>query len=1033
MKVIQRDGRVTQFMHARLLSAMKSASTFAGIEMNDDHVQEIISGIESKCRNINCAVDVEAIQDLVIHYLMSYEYHKIATVYIEYRANRAQEREKEKNLSLQFFVEINKETCVKKSAWVISKIHSVIPDKNQQDSLAKKVSEKVLSSIKEYFSDSGKCLRISTLSDMMTSAFILEDRKDISSVIMNKDISFWNAEPLLDIEGIVNEMKHKTSALTGKMQFSSGEKEKRILYTDRKQIVKRFESIKQNFDFDIDYIKDRALGMYKPNMNIYSFYEAYTSLLVPYIDKHLDFSYEVADLLSECIYKSVMTDYENKSFPDHNDFINAVHKGISSKRMSKKLLDFDLEELGKFIDHKRDSQFKYLGMKVTMDRYLLRHNGEIIETPQMMFMRIAMGLSYNEENKEEFAKKSYDLISQFFYMPSTPTLFNSGTISSQLSSCYLTSTADSLSGIMQSISDNAMLSKWAGGIGVDWTYVRASGSIVEGTGGKSKGLIPFLKIMNSTCSAVNQGGKRKGTGVAYIEVWHKDIYPFLNLRKNTGDERLRTPDISLATWVPDLFVKRAMKNEGWTLFCPAVAVGLHDVYGEEFESLYTKYEKQFENGEIDGDRINASDLYKKILSSMHETGYPWMVYKDAANISYMQKHIGVIKSSNLCTEIFEHAVPNNPDTPDIEPECAVCTLGSINLYKHIENGSINWDRLQETVEHAVVMLDNAIDNNFYPIKAAYTSTMKHRYVGLGQAGLHDALIAMRIPFGSEQMVRITGDITEFIAYHTILTSTRIAQRKGSYKTFKGSEWSKGKVPLDMFKELAESRGDLFKGNFDSKLDWDFVRQEVKKGMRNALTSAIAPTVTISLIMGITDGITPMFGVMFAKANMSGSFVFISDAAFQLLKERNLWSDRLVEDLKYYEGSIQSLDYIDDDVKTLLECAFEIPVEFLIKGASERQKWIDQGQSLNLFFPHRNGKKILEAYYDVFRYNLKSSYYLRSKSATTIEKATVDVNAKSIRPNWSKLTTSASSVKIEREQDFRGHAICDMKEGCESCQ
>ncbi len=789
-----------------------------------------------------------------------------------------------------------------------------------------------------------------------------------------------------------------------------------------------------NIEYDlIQDIIDKAFASYKENMPILDFYNNIVSLLKKYIETDYSFSYKLSGIILNGIYKCA-TDGRCGAYlqPQQLDFNFYITRGILAKRLDPSLRKYDIDLLAKHIDHNRDCKFKYLGIQTLLDRYLLRDEDKLIETPQFLFMRVAMGISANEKDPNKAAIDAYNLLSTHRFMSSTPTLFNAGTLKPQLSSCYLSTIKDSLESIFTNIAEGAYKTKWAGGLGVDWTEIRAMSSRIKGTGGLSKGIIPFIKVLNSTCVAVNQGGKRLGTCAAYLEIWHKDVESFINLRKNTGEERLRAHDLSLAIWTPDLFMKRVQEGKSWTLFCPSHVKGLHSLYGKEFEDAYVKYEEMAERKEIPSQKIEALTLYRKILSSLFETGYPWLTFKDPANIRYTQKHEGVVKSSNLCTEIFEHTKAVDSDDPEgSEAEIAVCNLGSVNLYEHLNSDNkIDYDTLKDTIRRAARMLDNVIDMNFYPVKAAKTSNMKHRFIGMGIFGWHDIMIAMKIRLDSEEAIQLADEVTEFISYHAIEASADLAQEKGSYPTFEGSEWSKGKVPFDTYKDLADARGKYMISDFSHKLDWDPIRAKVKKGMRNALTMAIAPTATIASIVGVTDSISPMFGVMYAKANLSGSFIHMADSAYRLLKELGLIGKKLTDDLKYYEGSVQNLDYIPTEVKDLLRCAFEIEPTYIIQAAARRQKWLDQGQSLNIFFPHKNGKLIQEAYTEGWLRGLKSFYYLRSRSASTIEKTTVDINAKGMRASWSKSNTASDNISVDRKE-FK--VQCNLQDGCESCQ
>jgi ribonucleoside-diphosphate reductase alpha chain len=675
-----------------------------------------------------------------------------------------------------------------------------------------------------------------------------------------------------------------------------------------------------------------------------------------------------------------------------------IHKGVELELISPELLTFDLDMLGQALLPERDNQFTYLGLQTLYDRYFLHTKGVRIELPQVFFMRVAMGLASTEKNKNEQAIEFYRLLSSFDYMSSTPTLFNSGTLRPQLSSCYLTTVPDDLMGIYGAIQDNAMLSKWAGGLGNDWTPVRALGSYIKGTNGKSQGVVPFLKVANDTAVAVNQGGKRKGAVCAYLETWHLDIEEFLELRKNTGDDRRRTHDMNTANWVPDLFMKRVFEDKHWTLFSPNDVPDLHDLYGKAFEARYEEYERKAENGTLKlHKKVRALDLWRKMLGMLFETGHPWITFKDACNLRSPQQHAGVVHSSNLCTEITLNTKAHD--------EIAVCNLGSVNLAQHIENGKLNEAKLRETVRTAVRMLDNVIDINYYSVPAARTSNLRHRPVGLGIMGFQDALYQMRIPYSSQEAVEFADRSMELISYYAIEASSDLAVERGSYSSFEGSLWSKGILPIDSIELLAHNRGEQYIEQDRSQTqDWNRLREKVKtQGMRNSNVMAIAPTATIANITGVSQSIEPTYQNLYVKSNLSGEFTVVNPYLVHDLKARDLWDIVMVNDLKYYEGSVQKIDRIPEDLKQLYATAFEVEPRWIVDAASRRQKWIDQAQSLNLYIAGANGKKLDFTYRMAWFRGLKTTYYLRALAATTTEKSTIStgslnaVSAKSETP------------------------------------
>ncbi|AGA64351.1 Ribonucleotide reductase of class Ia (aerobic), alpha subunit [Liberibacter crescens BT-1] len=682
------------------------------------------------------------------------------------------------------------------------------------------------------------------------------------------------------------------------------------------------------------------------------------------------------------IYKKPQKATQAKMTEYYADYFhNYIKVGIDAELLNPSLSSFDLDSLAASLKPERDLSFEYLGLQTLYDRYLLHVDGIHFEMPQAFFMRVAMGLALNEDNQEKRAIEFYDLLSSFSFMCSTPTLFNSGTLRPQLSSCFLTTFPDDLDGIFKSIKDNALLAKYSGGIGNDWTRVRGLGAHIRGTNGKSQGLVPFLKVTNDTAVAVNQGGKRKGAVCAYLETWHIDIEEFLDLRKNTGDDRRRTHDMNTANWIPDLFMKRVENNDVWTLFSPDETPDLHELYGRSFENAYKAYEEKALQGKIKiFKQVQAVNLWRKMLTMLFETGHPWITFKDPCNIRSPQQHIGVVHSSNLCTEI----TLNTSDD-----EVAVCNLGSINLAAHLLSDKLDYDKLAKTIYTAMRMLDNVIDINFYTIKEAQNSNLKHRPIGMGIMGFQDVLHALRIPYASNKAIDLSDESMEYISFHAISASVDLALERGPYASFQGSLWSKGILPIDSLHLLKDNRGEL-NVDFSSKLDWSILRDRVKSiGIRNSNCMAIAPTATISNICGVSQSIEPAYQNLFVKSNMSGDFTIVNASLVRDLKERGLWDTVMVFDLKYYDGSIGKIDRIPDDLKDLYATAFEIEPIWLIEAAARRQKWIDQAQSLNIYLSNPSGKKLDFIYRKAWEKGLKTTYYLRSSSATHVEKSTLN--------------------------------------------
>ena len=753
------------------------------------------------------------------------------------------------------------------------------------------------------------------------------------------------------------------------------------------------------------------------------------------------YSNVAARLLLDMIYReSFGTDAADKNVEaaHRTYFKKYLADAVSYDRISPELLKFDLDALGKALDLSRDLDFGYLGLQTLYDRYLIHQNEVRIETPQIFWMRVAMGLSLKESDKTARAIEFYNVLSQSLFVSSTPTLFNSGTLHSQMSSCYLTTVMDDLKHIFKCVSDDAMLSKWAGGLGNDWTNVRATGARIKGTNGRSQGVIPFLKVANDTAVAVNQGGKRKGAMCAYLETWHLDIEDFLELRKNTGDERRRTHDMNTANWIPDLFMKRVAEVGYWTLFSPSDVPDLHDLYGKAFEAKYLEYEAMAERGEIKpAKKIEAVNLWRKMLSMLFETGHPWITFKDPSNIRSPQDHVGVVHSSNLCTEILLNTSAD---------ETAVCNLGSINLPAHVTKNGLNEELLAKTIRTAVRMLDNVIDINFYPTDEAKNANLRHRPIGLGIMGFQDALYVQSISYASPEAIKFSDESMEMISYYAILASSEIAAERGAYESYKGSKWDRGLLPIDTLKLLSDERGAQFvEVDATTTLDWSKVRASIKKnGMRNSNTMAIAPTATISNITGVTQSIEPAYKHLYAKSNLSGEFIVYNTYLVDDLKAIGMWDKEMVDDLKYFDGSILEIERIPEELKRVYLTAFEIEPEWVIECASRRQKWIDMGQSLNLYIAEPSGKKLNDMYMLAWKRGLKTTYYLRSLGATQIEKSTTDINRRGLQPRWMKNKSASSNIQVSREETTvvaivadtspaMPKAMCSLDGDCESCQ
>ncbi|MDH4391382.1 MAG: ribonucleoside-diphosphate reductase subunit alpha [Aquabacterium sp.] len=735
------------------------------------------------------------------------------------------------------------------------------------------------------------------------------------------------------------------------------------------------------------------------------------------------------EILGEEVTQAQMAERYAEYFPQF------IKKGVQAELLDPRLQQFDLARLGAALQAERDFQFDYLGLQTLFDRYFLHIDEQRIEMPQAFFMRVAMGLSLNEIDREARAIEFYNVLSTFDFMSSTPTLFNAGSLRSQLSSCYLTTVADDLDGIYEALKENALLSKFAGGLGNDWTRVRALGSYIKGTNGKSQGVVPFLKVVNDTAVAVNQGGKRKGAVCAYLETWHLDIEEFLELRKNTGDDRRRTHDMNTANWIPDLFMRRVIEGGQWTLFSPSTCPDLHDKFGADFEQAYVAYEAKVDRGEIKlHRRLPAKDLWRKMLTMLFETGHPWVTFKDACNVRSPQQHVGVVHSSNLCTEI----TLNTSDT-----EIAVCNLGSVNLAQHLLDGQIDQAKLKRTVTTAMRMLDNVIDINYYAVKKARDSNLRHRPVGLGIMGFQDALYQLRVPYASQQAVEFADRSMEAVCYHAYWASTDLAEERGRYSSYRGSLWDRGILPIDSLDLLSAARGGYVDVDRSTTLEWDALRTRIAQhGMRNSNCVAIAPTATISNIIGVDASIEPCFGNLSVKSNLSGEFTVVNEYLVRDLKSLGLWDDVMVMDLKHFDGSLRRIDRVPEDIKALYATAFEVDAQWLVEAAARRQKWIDQAQSLNIYLAGASGKKLDDIYKLAWLRGLKTTYYLRTMGATAAEKSTVAAGAMNAVSSGAAIAGGLSALDAAALQ--AQHAIdatpasdikfCSIDEpDCEACQ
>ncbi len=752
------------------------------------------------------------------------------------------------------------------------------------------------------------------------------------------------------------------------------------------------------------------------------------------IEKEPNYTYVSARLLTVALYHEALKflglaetrPTASEMAPLYPEYFAAfIARGVKEELLDARCMEYDLVRLGAALAPERDFKFDYLGLQTLYDRYFIHKNNKRFELPQAMFMRVAMGLAINELDRETKAIEFYNLLSSFDFMSSTPTLFNSATPRPQLSSCYLTQVPDDLDGIFGAVKDNAMLSKFAGGLGNDWTPVRGMGGYIKGTNGKSNGVVPFLKVANDTCVAVNQGGKRKGALCAYLETWHRDIEEFIDLRKNTGDERRRAHDMDTANWIPDLFMKRVVEEGQWTLFSPDEVPDLHDMMGAAFEARYNHYEKMADEGHISNyKRMPAVTLWRKMLAMLFETGHPWVTFKDPCNLRSPQQHVGVVHSSNLCTEITLNTKAGS--------EIAVCNLGSVNLPAHITaEGKLDFVKLEKTISTALRMLDNVIEYNYYSVPTARNSNLRHRPVGLGLMGFHDALYKLRLPYESDAAIEFADQSMEAISYYAIKASNQLAAERGAYPTFKGSLWDQGVLPIDSIEILAKERGGYLTQDRSQSgaFDWAALRADVKlKGMRNSNCMAIAPTATISNIVGVSQSIDPTYQNLYVKSNLSGDFTVVNEYLVNDLKKLGLWDEVMAHDLKYFDGSVQNIDRVPAELKAIYKCAFEIDSKRLVDAGSRRQKWLDQAQSLNLYMAQPSGRKLDELYKHAWVSGLKTTYYLRSLGATHTEKTTItDGRLNQVGSGGSSETSAAAAAAA-------GPKLCLITDPtCEACQ
>lgn len=766
----------------------------------------------------------------------------------------------------------------------------------------------------------------------------------------------------------------------------------------------------------VDEIIDEAKSLMYDGITTRDINQAVVMVCRSRIETDLAYSYLAARVLLNDLYKDVIGRYEYEDDFEaayRETFKKSIARGVAEGRYSERLADYDLGALSRALDPSRDGRLKYLGLQTLYDRYLMKdYDQNILEVPQYFWMRVAMGLALNEEDREKKAIEFYDTISVMRYVPSTPTLFHSGTVNSQMSSCYLLTCADELDNIFKTMGDVARLAKWSGGIGIDWTAIRGTGAMIRSTNVNSQGVIPFLKILDSTTSAINRSGKRRGATCAYLEVWHYDFEDFLELRKNTGDERRRTHDLNIAAWVPDLFVKRVIERGEWTFFSPDETPDLHGLYGKAFERRYEEYERMAARGAIRlSKRVPAQKLWRKIITMLYETGHPWLTFKDPCNIRSPQDHQGVVNGSNLCTEITLNTSRG---------EFAVCNLGSVNLSIHIKDGALDEAVLSSTIRTAVRMLDNSIDLNFYPTEETRRSNLAHRPIGLGVMGFQDALYQVGLDFANDEAVRFSDLVMETVSWHAISASSDLAAERGKYSSYEGSKWDRGLFPLDTMKMLEEERGVPTSVGMDSRLDWAGLKDRVRRrGMRNSNCLAIAPTATIANIAGCYPSIEPIYKNLYVKSNLSGEFTIVNQFLIDDLREIGLWDKSMLEKLKETDGSIAGIGELPEELRDKYRGAFEIDPSWVILHAAYRSKWIDQSQSVNIFVDTVSGERISETYLSAWKSGLKTTYYLRSLGASGVEKSTIEAGGH-----------IEAGAGREAEETLNA---CNLEEGCESCQ
>lgn len=1031
LKVQKRNGQIVAFNSARISHAIGNAFKEVNglpreadlpIEANE-HVDKLTRCVFAVLTERSLAKEfltVEEIQDEVIRQIYENGFKEIAECYADYRKRHAAKRS-----LYELYTTTKRDGKIvsfkpEKITIAIAKAFQAANTGKLEDSHleeARRLSDKVVSEIARLW-PSGKSVHIEEIQDLVEKTLMTSNSHDVARrYVLYREGRAKLRRARSFIQDIPVELNRNIIIKTRRGEEQLSLQELRLLIDT---CCQRLENV------SADAILKESLKNYYSGITERQIQLSNIMAARSLIEIEPNYSFVAARLLLLSCYQEAIDEpvsFEGIKTEYSSYFAHYIKRAIELELLNPRLLEFDLKKLSHSLQPKRDFLFRYMGLQTLYDRYFIHWESSRLELPQIFWMRVAMGLALNEGMaKNERAIEFYNILSTFRFVSSTPTLFNAGTQHPQLSSCFLTTVYDDLSHIFKCIQDDAMLSKWSGGLGNDWTNVRAMGARIKGTNGKSQGVIPFLKVANDTAVAVNQGGKRQGAICAYLEVWHLDIEEFLELRKNTGDERRRTHDMHTANWIPDLFMKRVKMNGHWTLFSPNEALDLHDLCGQAFEKRYEEYEALAKEGKLCQFKIMpAVQLWRKMLSMLFETGHPWMTFKDPSNIRSPQNHTGVVHSSNLCTEILLNTSKD---------ETAVCNLGSVNLAVHVTPQGINHALLKDTIKTAIRMLDNVIDVNFYPTIEARNANLKHRPVGLGLMGFQDALYILNLSNASQQAVEFADESMEAISYYAILASIEFAKERGPYSTFKGSQWDRELLPIDTLAILEKERGGYLTVDRSMRMDWAFVRSEIKKhGMRNSNVMAIAPTATIANITGVTASIEPMYKNVFVKSNLSGEFTVINEYLIADLKKLGIWDKEMTNDLKYFDGSVQEIARIPQELKAKYATAFEIDYEWIIEAASRRQKWIDMGQSLNLYQAKPNGKKVSDMYVLAWEKGIKTTYYLRSMSATRIEKSTLDV-------------TKYNNIVGQRTRDKSGRVTttpidkptgAQPKEDCEACQ